>query len=403
MLRPNHPVRARVALVAVAAAALTLSACSSATTSPTAADSSGTSPAATVSDSGSTTSPASGPIDAAKAELAVLQAPIEWPEPVAPTKPLDVSGKTIWWVPIGDSVPVIHGIGEGFRQAVEAAGGTLKMCDGKFNPSDIGNCLKQAGEQGAAAVVTAFVDYAMIPNAFDALTEQGIPVLVGGVPAPEGATATSTLAFYDPTKRVNGIYETVTKSGVAANGEATNGLWLRLLDSTTTTAASDAGVAKYRELCPDCPLATVDFTTANVDKLPAAVSAALVKNPDVNTLFVPVDGFVAPAVQGAKTAGRSDLTVVSAGGDLSNMQAVQSGGQTGDFGNPVIYTGWAYGNALAQMLAGDAVMPDDHAVGRYFDSTAVADLTLTPEEYLTSNWYGDDSFKSEFLAAWGVS
>jgi ribose transport system substrate-binding protein len=383
-------VRSKVAVAAVAAATLALTACGSSASSSTSTGSAAPSSAANEK------------IDAAKAELDKLKTPVAWPDPVAPSKPLDVAGKTVWWVPIGDAVPVIHGIGEGFKQAVEAAGGTFKLCDGKFNPADIGNCLKQAGEQGADAVVTAFVDYAMIPNAFDALTAQGVPVLVGGVPQSADAEVGPTLAFFDPTERVNAIYETVSKSGIATNGAETNGLWLRLLDSTTTTNASDAGVAKFKEICPDCALATVDFTTANIDKLPSAVSAALVKNPDINTLLVPVDSFVAPAVQGAKTAGKNDLTVVSAAGDLPNMLAVKAGGQAGDFGNPVIYTGWTYGQALAQLLAGDTVSPDDQAIGRYFDSTNVADLTLTPEEYLTSTWYGDDSFKAKYLTAWGV-
>jgi ribose transport system substrate-binding protein len=390
--------RSKVAVSAAAAAVLLLAACgssSSGTTSSSAAAGSST-PAA------SSSSAAADPIAAVQAELDALKAPVAWPAPTAPSKPLDIKGKTVWWIPIGDAVPVIHGIGEGFKQAVEAAGGTFKLCDGKFNPAEVGNCLKQSGEQGAGAVVTAFIDYAMLPNAFDALTGQGIPVLVGGVPASGDATVGPKLGFFDPTERVNGIYDVITKSGLAKSGTDTNGLWLRLLDSSTTTNASDAGIATYKEICPTCALATVDFTTANIDKLASAVSAALVKNPDINTLFVPVDSFVPPAVQGAKTAGKSDLVVVSASGDLANLQAVKAGTQAGDFGNPVIYTGWTYANALGQLLAGDAVTPDDKAVGRYFDSSNIGDLTLTPEEYLTSNWYGDEAFKATFLAAWGV-
>ncbi len=387
--------RSKVAVSAAAAAALLLAACGSSSASTTTS-----SPAAPTAATSSAA--ANDPIAAVTAELDALKTPIAWPEPVAPTKPLDVAGKTVWWVPIGDAVPVIHGIGEGFKEAVEAAGGTFKLCDGKFNPAEVGNCLKQAGEQGADAVVTAFIDYAMLPNAFDALTAQNIPVLVGGVAASGNAKVGPSLGFFDPTQRVNGIYDTITKSGLAASGAETNGLWLRLLDSSLTTAASDAGIATYKEICPDCELATVDFTTANIDKLPSAVSAAIVKNPDINTLFVPVDAFVPPAVQGAKTAGKSDLVVVSASGDLANLQAVKAGGQAGDFGNPVIYTGWTYANALGQLLAGDTVTPDDKAVGRYFDASNIGELTLTPEEYFTSHWYGDDAFKAAFLTAWGV-
>ena len=386
--------RSKVGVSAAAAAVLLLAACGSSSGSTSTGSSA---PAA-----GGSSAAANDPIAGVKAELETLKAPVVWPAPVAPSKPLDIKGKTVWWIPIGDAVPVIHGIGEGFKQSVEAAGGTFKLCDGKFNPAEVGNCLKQAGEQNAGAVVTAFVDYAMLPNAFDALTSQGIPVLVGGVPASGNAKVGPKLGFFDPTQRVNGIYNTITKAGLATSGTKTNGLWLRLLDSTTTTNASDAGIATYKQICPSCALATVDFTTANIDKLASAVSAALVKSPDINTLFVPVDSFVPPAVQGAKTAGKNDLVVVSASGDLANLQAVKAGTQAGDFGNPVIYTGWTYGNALGQLLAGDTVTPDEKAVGRYFDSSNVSALTLTPEKYLTSDWYGDESFKAAFLAAWGI-
>ncbi|GGM69702.1 hypothetical protein GCM10010106_14850 [Thermopolyspora flexuosa] len=337
-----------------------------------------------------------------KTEIDALRGPITWPEPKKLSNPVDLTGKTVWWVPIGAQVSVINGFGEGVKQAVTALGGEVKLCDGKFNPAEIGNCLKQAGEQKADAVITAFIDYAMIPNAFDALVAQGVPVLVAGVPPTGDPKPSPNFAFFDPTGQVMKIYETITKVGLIENGSNTKGLWLRLLDSQLTTRASDAGVAKYKELCPDCPLATIDYTTANIDKLPSAISAELVKNPDINAVFVPVANFVQPVLQGIKTAGKTGIKVVSANGDLQNLQAIAGGEQTGDLSTPVIFNGWQYVHALLQLLAGEQVEPVSDLTNRYFDATNIKDLTLTPEKYLTTEWFGDESFKDAFLAAWGA-
>jgi ribose transport system substrate-binding protein len=376
-----------------AVVALVLAACG-------AGESGGTTTSAAPSASGS--SSAASPADAAAAIIDPLRAPITWPQPTALGKAVDVKGKTIWWVPIGDAVPVIHGFYEGFNQAVTAAGGTVKLCDGKFNPADIGNCLKQAGEQKADAVVTAFIDYAMLPAAFDGLTAAGVPVLVAGVPPTGDKTQTENFAFFDPSGQVKKMYETTSAAGIVNGGETPNGLWLRLLDSSLTTGASDAGVAAWKTLCPTCALATVDFTTANVDKLASAVSAALVQNPDINVVMVPVDSFVPPVTQALKTAGKTDVKIVSTGGDVPNMQNVKAGTQAGDLGTPVIYTGWSYANALFQLLVGDTVAPNDVLNNRFFDSTNIGDLTITPEAYLSNAWYGDDSYQAAYKTAWGL-
>jgi len=201
---------------------------------------------------------------------------------------------------------------------------------------------------------------------------------------------------------VKKMYETTSAAGIVNGGDKPNGLWTALKDSSLTTDASAAGVAKWKELCPGCPLATVDFTTPNADKLPSAVAAALVSNPDVNVIMVPVDSFVPPVLQAVKTAGK-DIKVVSTGGDLANMQNVKAGTQAGDLGTPVIFTGWQYANALFQLLVGDQVVPDSDLTNRYFDSSNVGSLTLTPEAYLSNAWYGDDSYQAGYKTAWGLS
>ena len=184
------------------------------------------------------------------AEIDALRGPIDWPEPKKLGRPVDLTGKTIWWIPIGGSVSVVNGFAEGVKEAVTTLGGQVKLCDGKFNPTEIGDCLKQAGEQRADAVITAFIDYAMVPNAFDSLIRQGVPVLVAGVPPTGDVKPSENFAFFDPSPQVMKMYETVTKVGLVQDGSNAKGLWLRVLDSQLTTRASDAGVARVQGAVP---------------------------------------------------------------------------------------------------------------------------------------------------------
>jgi len=354
-------------------------------------------------ESSSDVSPAAGggtaSADAAAKILDPLKNEISWPKPADLSKAVDIKGKTVWWIPVGDSVPNIHAHGVGFTQAIEAAGAKFKMCDGKFNPSDIGNCMTSAARENAAAVVTDYVDYLMVPNAFESLRKAGIPVLVAGVGAPEGKSSDSSIAFYDTTPMAIQLNEAVAAAAVVEAGDKPQALAFRLTDSYTTRAATEAGAKKWQELCEGCLLETVEFTSANVDKLPSQVSATLVKNPGINVVLVPDDGFVAPVEQAVKTLGR-EIKIVSTGGALANMRNVAAGTQTGVLGNPPIYQGWEIAHALFQLLAGDEVTPKTEMTARYFNASNVGSLALNDQAFLSGEWYGDRSYEDAFLTAW---
>ena len=353
---------------------------------------------------GSTDDSAAGIAKAEEAVAGWSAAITDYPDEPALSSTPDLAGKKVTVIPLGDQIPVIHGVAVGIQDAMEAVGATASICDGKFTPTAVADCLKQAGDQGADAVVSLFIDYEMAGTAFDALADKGVPVLVGGVAPSGGRESDDTLAFYDNTGRVGKLYDAMSMSAIAQGGEDTNALWLRLMDSTTTRDASDQGVATFKELCPTCGIATADFTTANLDKLASAVSAAMVANPDTNALIVPVDSFVPPAMQGLQSSGKADqVKVFSSSSDLAGLQRVAAGQQASDLGTPVIYEGWKYANGLMQLLAGDEVQPADEMVTRDFTAENVGDLELTDDAYFTPDWFGDDSFKAQFLAAWGVS
>jgi ribose transport system substrate-binding protein len=342
-------------------------------------------------------------VQQAKDAMAGWAAAPEWPEVTKINTPVDLTGKKFTYVALGDQIPVIHGVGVGVTEALGAAGAQVKICDGKFNPTAVADCLKAAGDEKVDGVISSFVDYQMAGPAFDALAAKGVKVIVGGVAPSGGRTADSTLAFYDNTPRVIALHEAMSNAAVAEGGTKTNVLWVRLMDSTTTTNASAAGIKKFKELCPSCGIAETEFTTANVDKLATSVSAALVSNPDTNSVIVPVDSFVPPVLQGIKSAGfDGKVKVHSSSSDVAGLQRVKDGQQASDLGTPVLYEGWKFANAMVQLLAGQEVEKGDEFVTRAFTSANVGDLKLDAESYLSADWFGGNGYEEKFLTAWGV-
>ena len=79
----------------------------------------------------------------------------EWPEVTKIAKPVDLTGKKFTYVALGDQIPVIHGVGVGVQEALAAAGAEVKICDGKFNPTAVADCLKAAGDEQVDGVISA--------------------------------------------------------------------------------------------------------------------------------------------------------------------------------------------------------------------------------------------------------
>ena len=339
----------------------------------------------------------------AKKDIAALSDPItQWPAVEAIANPVDLHGKKIMLVPIGLQVPVINGVANAAKEALSHMGATVSICDGKFDPSAISSCLQQSQSDHDFAVMSLFVDYRMAPNAFDSAVKAGVKVLVGDQPLPDGVKTSANFNFFDNSATGVGLYKLQSEAALAELGTEANGLWLRLTDSPTTTKSSDAGIARFKELCPTCGLATIDFTTANLDKLPSAVSAALVSHPKTNVVIVPVDSFAPAAIQGIQSAGYSTkVKVISESGSLDGLQRVQAGTLTHDLGISAAYEGFANANALIEMLSGAEVKPDTTIVTRDFNKTTVAGLSLTTAAYPTGEWYGDNSYQAEYYKAWG--
>lgn len=389
----KRPRRRRSAFaVAVAAAAIT------------AGCSSGSSGGA--SNAAATTGNESSAVAAAKASVAKYEQAVTSNPSIEPLSGdvTKLKGKTVWYVPIGAAVPILSNFGNGIQQALDHIGVKTHVCDGKFLPTGIASCLTEAATQGAGGVITGYVDYAMVPNAFQALVAKNIPVLVAGEVPDGGVTPSAKIAFDDTTPGLELAQKELVDSVVADSNGKAHILFVGVTDSPQTKEGAAYVKSYVPKACPGCTFTEIDYNTAALPKVPSQVSAALISHPDTTYVVAELDAAAAGAVQGIKTAGSANkVKLASANGALDSLQRVKAGDvQFVDVGSSAIYAGWQFADGLVRMMTGQIPHESGTAPTRIFDSSSVSSLTLTPNAYATNDWYGDDSFEQTFLKAWGV-
>ncbi len=410
MMAPSGTSRKRFARTALTTAALAglaaLTACSS---GPGSAAGAGASAAAT---GGAASAAASGSPSAnsgvayAQAQVAKYEQGVGAGTLTKITSVPDLKGKTVWYVPIGNSVPVLAAFGTAMRGALSHLGASTHICDGNFLPTAIANCLNQAATQGAAAVVTSFVDYSLIPTAYNNLVAHHIPVLVASEAPSDGRTSNSQLAFYDTNAATQGIGTIETDAAIADSNGTAHILYVNLADSSSTELATQGAKAEAAAHCPGCTFQTVDMTTAKLSQLPSAISAKLVSDPSIDYVLNSDDTFVTQISQGIRSAGAaSRVKVISSAGDLAGLQRIRDKNmEVYDLGADTTMVGWYYADALLRLMAGDTIHSTGVTGTKLFYSGNIQGLELTPAAYSAGTWYGNSAtWQSAFLAAWGAS
>jgi ribose transport system substrate-binding protein len=392
----NKSVRSQAAAaVAALLAAASLAACSANAESDD---------STTAGGSGASTSSNASGVAAAKAQITKYAATRDsFGTPAAiPTVP-DLHGKTVWYVPLGTSVPVLATMGDAITEGLKNLGASVHLCDGKFTPTTVASCMESAGTQKASAVITGFVDYNVVPSAFQSLASKGIPVLAAGVSKPDGVSSSKTLGFFDTSALTQTAYRLMADAAIADSNGSAKVLQVELADSPTTKSNTAATTAEFEKNCPDCKVTTVSMTTADAANLGSLISAKLSANPDTNYLVLPQDAFLQAALPGLQSAGFTNkVKVIAAGGSTAGMQATKAGQIAYDIGQGAIEQGWAIADGAVRLLSGVEVQPETDGPVRVFTKDNVGDLTLDDAHYNSSAWYGSDAWKQDFLTAWGV-
>lgn len=400
------PVRRAGALVAAGLATATfLTACGSSSTGNSgSAAPAGTSSTTSTTGSGSGNSADAAGIAKAKADIAkAMQPRTQWPAVQKIAHPVDLHGKKIMLVPVVGTVSVLSGMANTAKNVLTQLGATVTICDGKADPTQVANCLGQAKSQGDFAVGTLFVSYQMAPNAFDALAASGTKIVITGDEPQPGKTYPAGLQFSNSQNNLMNMSRLQAEQALADFGDKANLIVEELTDTGDQIAQGQAVVSELAKLCPDCTSTVMKMTTANADKVASQVSAALVSHPDANVITLPVDTWMPQTLQGVQAAGRAGkVELISTGSDVDGLQRVASGQESADFGSSVVLDGYELVDALERDMAGEKVVPAFMQT-RDFVKSNVQGLTLTPAAYNSTEWFGTDGFKKNFMTAWGAS
>lgn len=345
-------------------------------------------------------------VAAAAADLAKYTMPVnDFPTVAAiPGGVGSLRGKTIWYIPLGQAVPLIAAVGSGMQGAFQAAGVNYHVCDGGLVPTSQASCLSQAVTQHAAAVVTGYVDYNTVGTAIDNVVSQGIPVLVGGEPVPNGKTNSSRLAFADTLDLVNIQQKLNLEQVIVDSSGKAKILFLGITDSPETAAGAAYAKSFVAQACPGCTFNEVDYATASLNKVPSLVSAALIRRPDTTYVANENDSASQFTLQGIQSAGFSGKAkLAAAGASLDSLQRIRSAQvESVDTGFSKVVLGWEFADSVFHMLLGQIPPTSRVNVVRTFTEGNVKSLTLTPAAYATNSWYGSGAFEQKFATAWGV-
>jgi ribose transport system substrate-binding protein len=393
--RPRPALRPAALAAAFAAAAL-IAGCSSASTS-------GTQATAT-----SSSSP-SADVQQAAAQVTQFEQAGSYAPAGAPLSGVRtaLAGKTVYYVPIDQQVPIFPVAEAGLSQALGVVGAHLHVCDGSDSPSTTTACLDQAIADGAAAVVTDSIPFGFAEQGFLAVERHHIPILLGDEPSVGAAgtpvAGTDQLAFLETDQ--NRAMSLSADWIIAHSGGHADVLVIEVTDSPLTVDAITQGaLAQFRNLCPGCTVHTITTSTANLSSLPSAVSSALLKDRNIGYVFSEFDTDVQAALGGVVQSGFGSKVIgVSSMGILGSLQMLHSGSfLQEDTGSDGILLGWQYANQVFRMILHQPVLQSEDIPQRVFTRQNVTALQLTSAGQLSGAWYGTTTFKAAFEKLWGV-
>jgi ABC-type sugar transport system substrate-binding protein len=339
-------------------------------------------------------------LDQANEELAKYRDVVDGYVPTEKlSDPSALAGKKVMYIPAVAAIPFFVTSWNALQEALSAAGVEGQICDGHADPALMSACLDQAVNEGVDGIIIDALSPQIAQQSYDAVVDAGIPVVLGNLPRPEGSPDSVQSVDAGTTLAV----QLAADSIIAAAGGEGSVVGVRNTDSPVTQGWYDEGIKEFETAAPDMDVVTVDSKTAEQANLPSKVSAAILANPGVKyTLGSVPSSFAEAAYQGAKDAGRPEVLSTTAAATLGDLQKLESGeGYVSAVGWDLVRINWYEADILFRLIVGDAVDTTAYVTPvRVFDEDNVGDLDLSDEGWLSSDWFGGDSYKGEFVSLW---
>jgi ribose transport system substrate-binding protein len=326
----------------------------------------------------------------------------------APGPSVDVSslkGKTIYWIPITSQAPVFSIEQAAATAAFAAAGVKLQLCDGQASPAAVAACVNQAVAAKAAGIIATSIPPEFAEQSFSSAIAARVPIEFvntkdATVPAQWGKLAAALPANFVQQAQLNGRIIIKDSAGKASV------LLIEVTDSSVTTSAYDVGMKGYlTKMCPGCTLSTIQVGSTTLSNLSAQVSAALVKEPSTNYVFVEFDSFAAPVVQAVRQLNKAgSVKILSMLGQLDGMKRIADGSSFADTGYSIAALGWNEADVLFRLMLGkDPAIAGHRTPIKTYTSANISGVDLTEAGWKSGKWSSNDDFRAMYKKLWELN
>lgn len=379
--------------VAVTALVLPLAACSS-------GSSGGSKTNGTPSKSGSQ----------AEAQAAVQETlkPLSGPSGGSPIDVSSLRGKSIAFIATSGS-DFGKTVAEGLQEAGAAVGITVLPYFGDGTLDTARTQIANAVTKGVSGIVLASWDPASLTDSLQAAASHGIKIVglsqFDNNDQLSAAAKTAGMTAVVPTcYRCMG--EAIANAVAANSGGRGDALFLNVPELPAAARVQAGFESELKKVCASCKVTTIDTSAASLQtQMPQAVSAALVKDPDLK-FVIPVFDVYAPFFTSAIVSSGSGDRIKLMGADASRgpLLAMQKG-------TPPT---WAYDNGYNLVEAGWASMDQIMRVilGQPPAMTALPNRGFTPDvvkgmdpNAFPNAWFGatPNYFRDGYLKLWKMS
>ncbi|GAA5190226.1 hypothetical protein GCM10023322_44910 [Rugosimonospora acidiphila] len=376
--------------MAVGAAALLLAAgCSSSSSSASSGGS---------ADSGVSASSGVAYATAQIAKYSVDPAKLAAPGPAIKGARAALQGKKIYYIPLLQSIPNFNIIGQGFAAGAKALGASTTVCDGGANPTSVSNCINQAINTDAAAIVICGFPTSFAPTALASAKSHNVPVLVMGEEGGLGDDQMSYLPNQQTMQEALAADTIIKQSNGAAHviiAEADD-------NSQSIGWVQNGAVPEFKKYCPKCDVTVMPFNSTKLQTdVPPQVSTELLQHPGTDYILSEFDTYIPAILQGVQSSHATGIKITGTTGILSGLQRMKAGQlETADVGSNFYEYGWLGTDQLARMMTKNP--PTEHPMGiKVFTPDNIKGLNLTTQDQNDGSWFGSSAeWKTTLTQLW---
>lgn len=308
------------------------------------------------------------------------------------------TGKKVLIMPCGSSGQGCVNEAEVEKQVAESLGWTVKMADGKLDPTTWNQVIKQAADSGVDGIIAVSADPNLYTEAMAAVKAKNIPfVLTQQTPTDKDVEGVGAYIATDPEPGGKAVADWIK----ADSGGKANVLVLDFPGFAAVQARAKSVVENLEADCPDCKVEKVDISVQTMGtSLTPLVTSQLQKNPDIDYIWGSDDCCVSFMQQGIQVAGKSsNVKLLSMTGYADQMTQLKTGELAAELATATPYSAWLAVDALGRLMAGEPLEKTFWPVPqRIWTSDSIKEA---PESVFAEGWDTEVDYEPVFNKLWG--